>query len=163
MSGGDVWPVELLVRLHRLKATETALLASLTPLVLWEIAVDVPFRLASLRDYYTSFLDFPRWLPMALYGACAVALYFVTRRRAVILRAAYPQAGAPRQRDHVFRRGWFGVVGATGFVVTAASEFSLWHWFYTPLILMTVSAVLVWCRSWFEVKHGFAIPPLPSR
>jgi hypothetical protein len=33
------WPDDVLLRVHRLKATETALLASITPMLLWETCI----------------------------------------------------------------------------------------------------------------------------
>ncbi len=149
---------EAMSRLHRLKAAETALLASLTPLVMWGIALDIPIRSGTVREYYAGLVQFPQCVPNTLFVACTLALYGIVFQRRAALGIAFPTQRAARQQDHRFRMIWLGILGAAGFTLMSASEFPQWTSSYTPLAVTALGAMLAWCRSWFETKQGMAIP-----
>lgn len=156
------WTPDVLLRLHHFKAAETAVLASITPLLLWALSMDVRIRhlrMRSERDYFRACFDYPRWLPLAMIGVCAVVLYALTRERLAILRAVQPDDRAAIDRDARFRGGvWPMVIGAVGTAISFTSEFSIWQSAYTPLALTAGGAAMAWCRAWGEVKYGFTIP-----
>lgn len=125
------WTPDVLRRLHHLRAAETAVLASITPLLLWALSMDVrirPLRLYSQRDYFCAYLDYPQWLPMAMIGICVVLLHILTRKRLAILRAVQPEDRAAVDRDARFRSGgWPLAIGAVGATISFTSEFPTWQ------------------------------------
>jgi hypothetical protein len=153
----------LLRRVARLKATESAALAAIVPLLIWDLTLEKPARVGRFVVDYGLLRQDGRWLPVPLLTLGVVALFYVVDARGHALRALADGSHASAVRaDIKFRYLWSSGVALAAMAITSISWFSVWESFYTPLGLTTTGCALAWLRSWCDSRYSFLVPGGPK-
>jgi hypothetical protein len=150
-------------RLARFKATESAALAAIVPLLIWDLTLEKPARVGRFVVDYSVLRQDERWLPVPFLGVVIVVLCYVLNARGRALRTlADSNHVAAVRSDMRFRYLWSAGAALAALAITLISECGVWESFYTPLGLAIAGCALAWFRSWCDSCYGFVVPGSPK-